>query len=61
LLIPDPIHALLLEAQEQFITLHAQLARCDAQIAAYARNSSTAKRTRELLGVGPVELICPIP
>lgn len=52
--LPDPIHALLLEAQEQFIALHARLERCDAQISAHARNSATAKRARELLGVGPV-------
>lgn len=52
--LPDPIHALLLEAREEFVSLHARLARCDAQIAAHARNTSAAKRARELLGVGPV-------
>jgi transposase len=52
--IPDPIQGLLLEAQEQFIALHARLERCDAQIAAHVRDSATAKRARELLGVGPV-------
>jgi len=52
--LPDPIHALLLEVREEFTSLHARLARCDAQIAAHARNTSVAKRASELLGVGPV-------
>jgi transposase len=52
--LPDPVHALLLEAREQFAALHARLARCDAQIATHARNSPAAKRAGELLGVGPV-------
>ena len=41
-------------ATEQFAALHARLARCDAQIAAHARNSPAARRAGELLGVGPV-------
>jgi transposase len=52
--LPDPVRALLLEAREQFAALHARLARCDAQIAAHARNSPAAQRAAELLGVGPV-------
>jgi transposase len=52
--LPDAVRALLLEAREQFAALHARLARCDAQIAAHARNSPTAQRAAELLGVGPV-------
>ena len=42
------------EAGEHFTALHARLARCDAQIAAHARSTPAAKRTTELLGVGPV-------
>ena len=34
--------------------MHARLARCDAQIAAHAKNSPAAQRAGELLGVGPV-------
>jgi transposase len=52
--LPDPVRALLLEACEHFAALHARLARCDAQIAAHARNSPAAQRAGELLGVGPV-------
>lgn len=52
--LPDAIRAMLLEAREQFAALHARLARCDAQIAAHARNSPAAQRASELLGVGPV-------
>jgi len=52
--LPDAVRALLLEAREQFAALHARLARCDAQIAAHARNSPAAQRAGELLGVGPV-------
>lgn len=52
--LPDPVRAMLFEAREQFASLHARLARCDAQIAAHARNSPTAQRAGELLGVGPV-------
>ena len=52
--LPDPVRALLLEAREQFVALHVRLARCDAQIAAHARNSPVAQRAGELLGVGPV-------
>ena len=52
--LPDPVRALLLEAREQFAALHARLARCDAQIAAHARNSAAARRAGELLGVGPI-------
>jgi len=52
--LPDPVRALVLEAREQFAALHARLARCDAQIAAHARNSPAARRAGELLGVGPV-------
>jgi transposase len=52
--LPDAMRALLLEAREQFAALHARLARCDAQIAAHARNSPAAQRASELLGVGPV-------
>jgi transposase len=52
--LPDPVKSLLLEAREQLGALHARLARCDAQIAAHARNSPVAQRAGELLGVGPV-------
>ncbi|MGB7300628.1 MAG: IS110 family transposase, partial [Burkholderiaceae bacterium] len=52
--LPALVHALLLEAREQFVALHARLARCDAQIAAHARDNDSAKRACELLGVGPV-------
>jgi transposase len=52
--LPDGVGALLLEAREQFASLHARLARCDAQIAAHARNSPAARRAGQLLGVGPV-------
>lgn len=52
--LPDPVRAMLFEAREQFASLHARLARCDAQIAAHARNSPAAQRAGELLGVGPV-------
>jgi transposase len=52
--LPDPVRALLLEAREQFAALHVRLARCDAQIAAHARNTPAAQRAGELLGVGPV-------
>ena len=52
--LPSQVHALLLEAREQLTALHARLARCDAEIVAHARSSDTAKRARELLGIGPV-------
>jgi len=52
--LPDAVRALLLEVREQFAALHARLARCDAQIAAHARSTPAAKRSAELLGVGPV-------
>jgi len=52
--LPDAVRALLLEAREHFAALHARLARCDAQIAAHARNAPAAKRATELLGVGPL-------
>ena len=42
--LPDAMRAMLLEAREQFAALHARLARCDAQIAAHARNSPAAQR-----------------
>ena len=52
--LPDAVHAMLLEAREQFAALHARLARCDAQIATHAKNSPAAQRVGELLGIGPV-------
>lgn len=52
--LPDPVRALLLEAREQFTALHARLARCDARIAAHAKNSPVAQRAGEVLGIGPV-------
>jgi transposase len=52
--LPEAMRAMLLEAREQFAALHARLARCDAQIAAHAKNSPAAQRAGELLGVGPV-------
>jgi transposase len=52
--LPDTVRGLLLEAREQFVALHARLARCDAQISAHAKNSPVAQRAGELLGVGPV-------
>jgi transposase len=52
--LPDSLRALLLEAREQFTALHARLARCDARIAAHAKNSPVAQRAGEVLGIGPV-------
>jgi transposase len=52
--LPDPIHALLLEAREQLGALHARMARCDAQIAMHAKHSTAAQRAMQLTGVGPV-------
>jgi transposase len=52
--LPDAMRAMLLEAREQFAALHARLARCDAQIAAHAKNNPAAQRAGDLLGVGPV-------
>jgi transposase len=52
--LPDGVRALLLDAREHFAALHDRLARCDAQIAAHARNSPAAQRAGELLGVGPL-------
>lgn len=52
--LPDAMRAMLLEAREQFVALHARLARCDAQIAAHAGNSPAAQRASELLGIGPI-------
>jgi transposase len=52
--LPDPIHALLLEAREQLTALHARLARCDAHIDAHAKNNPAAQRASQLTGVGPV-------
>ena len=52
--LPDPVRALLLETREQFAALHVRLARCDAQIAAHARDNPAAQRAGELLGVGPL-------
>lgn len=52
--LPDPIHALLLEVQEQRSALHARLAKCDAHIAAHAKHSTAAQRAMQLTGVGPV-------
>lgn len=52
--LPDPVHALLLEAREQLAALHARLARCDARIAAHAKSSPVAQRAGEVLGIGPV-------
>jgi transposase len=50
--VPTPVRALLLEAREQFAALHARMERCDSEIAAHARDSATARRVREVLGVG---------
>jgi transposase len=52
--LPDPVHALLLEAREQLAALHARLARCDEQIAAHAKHDPIAQRAGEVLGIGPV-------
>ena len=52
--LPDAVRALLLEAREQCTALHARLARCDARIAAHAKNSPVAQRAGEVLGIGPV-------
>jgi transposase len=52
--LPDPLRALLMEAREQFTSLHARLARCDAQIVAHAKSAPVAQRAGELLGVGPL-------
>lgn len=52
--LPDSVRALLLEGREQFAAVHARLARCDAQIAAHAKNSPAAQRASELRGVGPL-------
>lgn len=50
--VPISVRALLLEAREQFAALHARLERCDGQIAAHARENQSARRVREVLGVG---------
>ena len=50
--VPVPVRALLLEAREQFAALHARIERCDAEIAAHARDNESARRVREVLGVG---------
>ena len=50
--VPLPVRALLLEASEQFAALHARIERCDAEIAAHARDNESARRVREVLGVG---------
>jgi transposase len=52
--LPTSMHALLLEAREQFVALHARLAHCDAQIAAHAKSNPVAQRASELVGIGPV-------
>jgi transposase len=52
--LPQPVQALLLEAREQLAALNVRLARCDAQIAAHAKDSPVAQRAGELLGIGPV-------
>jgi len=50
--VPISVRALLLEAREQFAALHARLERCDVEIAAHARENQSARRLREVLGVG---------
>jgi transposase len=50
--VPTPVRALLLEAREQFAALDARIERCDAEIAAHARDSAAARRVREVGGVG---------
>ena len=50
--VPTPVRALLLEARAQFAALHARIERCDAEIAAHARDNESARRVREVLGVG---------
>lgn len=52
--LPHLVQVLLLEAREQLAALAARLARCDAQIAAHAKDSAVAQRAGELLGIGPV-------
>lgn len=52
--LPDPIHLLLLEVREQLSSLHARMARCDAQITAHAKHSAAAQRAMQLTGIGPV-------
>jgi transposase len=50
--VPAPVRALLLEAREQFAALDARIGRCDAEIAAHARDNDAARRVRQVLGVG---------
>ena len=50
--VPSPLRELLLEAREQFAAVHARIARCDVEIAAHARDNDSARRVREVLGVG---------
>jgi transposase len=50
--LPASIHAVLLEAREQFTAVHARLARCDLEIAAHVRTNEAARRVRKILGVG---------
>jgi transposase len=50
--VPVPVRALLLEAREQLAALQARIGRCDVEIAAHARDSDSARRVREVLGVG---------
>ena len=48
------MQGLLLEAREQLASLHARLARCEAQIANHARSNTAAQRVSALLGIGPI-------
>ena len=52
--IPTPLRAMLLEAREQFAALQARIERCDVEIGAHARDNESARRAREVLGVGPL-------
>lgn len=52
--LPDPLHALLLGVREQLSALQARMTRCDAYIAAHARNNAVAQRAMQLTGVGPL-------
>jgi transposase len=52
--IPTPLRAMLLEAREQFAALQTRIERCDVEIGAHARDNESARRAREVLGVGPL-------
>lgn len=50
--LPPGVRAMVLEAREQLVTLHAGLARCDHEIACHAQTHPGAKRMKEITGIG---------